>query len=84
MILGIITNLWFDSDFRLFASTLMMKNLFVKGLTLVANIAGVTALTPAEWRSQTIYQVLTDRFSLENGSTSACDNLNDYCGGLAS
>jgi alpha-amylase len=38
-------------------------------------------LTPAEWRAQSIYQVLTDRFALTNGSTTAPCNLNEYCGG---
>lgn len=60
----------------------MMKNLLSNVLALAASIAGVNALTPAEWRSQMVYQVLTDRFALANGSTSACSNLNDYCGGM--
>ena len=37
----------------------------------------------AEWRSRSIYQVLTDRFALANGSTTApCDTgVGLYCGG---
>lgn len=39
------------------------------------------ALTPAQWRSQSIYQVVTDRFARTDGSTTASCNLNNYCGG---
>jgi alpha-amylase len=41
------------------------------------------ALSPAEWRSQSIYQVVTDRFARADGSTTAhCDlTKQDYCGG---
>jgi alpha-amylase len=52
--------------------------------TLAAVIlSAVSALTPAQWRSQSIYQVLTDRFALTDGSTtSACDAADGiYCGG---
>ncbi|KAF2858248.1 glycoside hydrolase family 13 protein [Piedraia hortae CBS 480.64] len=42
---------------------------------------GVLALTPSQWRSQAIYQVLTDRFALNSGSTTATCNLQNYCGG---
>ncbi|KAI0010991.1 glycoside hydrolase family 13 protein [Xylariaceae sp. FL0662B] len=39
------------------------------------------ALSPEEWRGQSIYQVLTDRFARTDGSTTACDDLSSYCGG---
>ncbi|KAL0633036.1 hypothetical protein Q9L58_008099 [Maublancomyces gigas] len=41
------------------------------------------AATPAQWRSRSIYQVLTDRFARSDGSTSApCDTADRvYCGG---
>ncbi|EAW23731.1 putative alpha-amylase [Aspergillus fischeri NRRL 181] len=41
------------------------------------------ALTPAEWRSQSIYFLLTDRFGREdNSTTAACDVTQRlYCGG---
>lgn len=32
-----------------------------------------------EWKSRTIYQLLTDRFA--SGSSSGCGNLGNYCGG---
>ena len=43
--------------------------------------ACVSALTPAQWRSQSIYQVITDRFARTDGSTTAPCDLNRYCGG---
>jgi hypothetical protein len=46
--------------------------LFVEYLFSLATIA--TAATPEEWRSQSIYFVLTDRFARTDNSTSApCD-----------
>lgn len=52
-------------------------------LVAVAIVAPVTALTPAEWRSQSIYQVMTDRFARTDLSTTASCNatLGLYCGG---
>ncbi|KAK1999176.1 alpha amylase [Colletotrichum falcatum] len=43
----------------------------------------VSALTKEDWRRQTIYQVLTDRFARSDGSTTApCDVADEaYCGG---
>jgi alpha-amylase len=41
----------------------------------------VLSHTAQEWQSRTIYQVLTDRFYRNNGDTSGCSNLGDYCGG---
>ena len=34
-----------------------------------------------EWRSRSIYQLLTDRFATTDGSTEECLDLLDYCGG---
>ncbi|KAM0708328.1 hypothetical protein Q7P35_004979 [Cladosporium inversicolor] len=41
------------------------------------------AASPAEWRSRSIYQLLTDRFARPDGSTTAtCDTASGkYCGG---
>ncbi|KAJ5742037.1 hypothetical protein N7533_011446 [Penicillium manginii] len=46
-------------------------------------IQTISALTPAEWRSQSIYFLLTDRFGRsDNSTTAACDVTNRvYCGG---
>ncbi|PSK58668.1 Alpha-amylase A type-3 [Elsinoe australis] len=45
--------------------------------------ASVNAATAEEWRSQSIYQLLTDRYAREDGSTTATCNTNEgkYCGG---
>lgn len=37
--------------------------------------------TAEQWKSRTIYQVLTDRFARNDGSTGGCGNLGWYCGG---
>lgn len=49
----------------------------------VLDLAAVQALSPAQWRSQSIYQVLTDRFARTDGSTTATCNTaaQAYCGG---
>ncbi|KAL3421466.1 alpha-amylase [Phlyctema vagabunda] len=58
-----------------------MKYSLPCALALLANTA--FALSPAEWRSQSIYQVVTDRFAHTDGSTTApCDMVKQsYCGG---
>ncbi|KAF3768930.1 glycoside hydrolase family 13 /Carbohydrate-binding module family 20 [Cryphonectria parasitica EP155] len=45
--------------------------------------APVVCLSPAEWRSQSIYQVMTDRFARTDLSTTATCDASDgiYCGG---
>jgi alpha-amylase len=43
---------------------------------------GATALDAAGWRSQSIYQIITDRFARTDGSTPLCDaSLGTACGG---
>jgi alpha-amylase len=56
---------------------------FTTALGALAAACTVTALTPAEWRSQSIYQILTDRFARTDGSTTATCVTGDqiYCGG---
>jgi alpha-amylase len=34
-----------------------------------------------DWKKRSVYQVLTDRFATTNGSTNACSDLSNYCGG---
>ncbi|KAI4851886.1 putative alpha-amylase [Aureobasidium sp. EXF-8846] len=46
-----------------------------------AFLAVAQALSPAEWRAQSIYQVMTDRFARTDGSTTASCDLGNYCGG---
>lgn len=52
-------------------------------LAWISALPAAVALTAAEWRSQSIYQVLTDRFSHTDGSTNSPCNTGDqvYCGG---
>ncbi|CAK4031809.1 alpha-amylase [Lecanosticta acicola] len=51
-------------------------------ISALASFAGLAAaLTPDQWRSQSVYQVMTDRFARTDGSTSASCNPANYCGG---
>jgi alpha-amylase len=52
-------------------------------ITLACATKIILALSPAGWRAQSIYQVLTDRFARTDGSTTATCNTGDqvYCGG---
>ncbi|KAK3945256.1 glycoside hydrolase family 13 protein [Diplogelasinospora grovesii] len=62
----------------------MMRSLFNYGALLPLLAAGIASgLTPAEWRKQSIYQVVTDRFARTDLSTTAsCDtSAQIYCGG---
>ena len=48
----------------------------------VVGLARPTAAAGAsDWAARSIYQVLTDRYALPNGSTTAPCNLDNYCGG---
>lgn len=49
--------------------------------TVLACVVLANCLTPAEWRRQSIYQVMTDRFARSDGSTTASCDLDEYCGG---
>jgi len=55
----------------------MLSKLALAALALPA----VLAASAADWRSRSIYQVLTDRFNRPDNSTSASCNTADYCGG---
>ena len=52
-------------------------------VALLASLTAVSALTAAEWRPLTIYQVITDRFARTDGSTTAPCNTTAklYCDG---
>lgn len=39
------------------------------------------ALSTDEWQSQSIYQIITDRFAKTDNSTDACPDLGCFCGG---
>ena len=53
----------------------------MKVLVFCLAFAVVMSHTAQEWQSKTIYQVLTDRYFRNNGDTSGCGNLGNYCGG---
>ncbi len=53
----------------------------MKQFTLAAIAGFVAAGDTAAWKQRSVYQVLTDRFARSDGSTSACNNLSNYCGG---
>lgn len=45
-------------------------------------VHGALALDAAGWRNQSIYQVITDRFARDDGTTPLCDtSAAKYCGG---
>lgn len=50
---------------------------------LLSSATGVDSLSAAEWRKQSIYQVVTDRFARTDlSTTSPCDTAQqNYCGG---
>ena len=51
-------------------------------LLLLASLAlAALAATPAQWRSRSIYQVLTDRFAAAGAPPAPCSDLHSYCGG---
>ncbi|OQE06679.1 hypothetical protein PENVUL_c017G05970 [Penicillium vulpinum] len=58
-----------------------MRNLIFAATLLLWQM--VAALTPAQWRSQSIYFLLTDRFGRTDNSVTANCNVQDrnYCGG---
>jgi alpha-amylase len=48
---------------------------------LFSAIGLVQSLSSEQWRSQSIYQVVTDRFARTDGSTTASCGIDQYCGG---
>lgn len=52
-------------------------------LCLGTLVSFASAATPAQWRSRSIYQVLTDRFARTDLSTTAAcaPGFEGYCGG---
>jgi alpha-amylase len=53
----------------------------MRSLIFAAALAAVRAHTAEEWKSRSVYQILTDRFARTDGSTSKCSALNVFCGG---
>lgn len=52
--------------------------IFLVLTTLIGALAGHSA---EEWKSRTVYQLLTDRFARNNDDASGCGDLSKYCGG---
>ena len=61
----------------------MFSKLLLGALSVALLLTTTLAASPAEWRSRSIYQLLTDRFARTDGSTTAtCDTASGiYCGG---
>jgi alpha-amylase len=54
---------------------------YVASIFLITFLLAVTAHTPQEWKTRTIYQILTDRFARTNGDATPCNDFSNYCGG---
>ena len=59
----------------------MFKKLISLATFMLLHSSEVLAHTKEEWRSRTIYQLLTDRFNRNDGSSQGCGDLHAYCGG---
>jgi len=59
-----------------------MKFSFVtKFITLCLFVMTVFSKTAEEWKSRSVYQIITDRFARTDGDTAECSDLGKYCGG---
>ncbi|CAO3697271.1 unnamed protein product [Umbelopsis ramanniana] len=67
------------SIISLFASSLLL--LCSEAVPVQKRSPAPLATTADDWKTRTIYQLLTDRFARTDGSTDACNNLSGYCGG---
>ena len=56
----------------------MKLGVFFFLLFIISTFAGHSK---EEWKSRTVYQVLTDRFARTDGGKQPCNNLGNYCGG---
>jgi alpha-amylase len=56
------------------------ENMLASVLLVTACVASA-GHTAEEWKTRTIYQVVTDRFARNNGDTTSCSDLTKYCGG---
>ena len=82
---GLITDIAFS--IRMISSTTRSLSVLACAAVLLALLAAcpgpVSARTAEEWKTRSIYQIITDRFALPppSNSTSPCANIRDYCGG---
>jgi len=59
-------------------NTLLHRLIFFTLVFVLLN--KIASKTKEEWKTRSIYQLLTDRFARTNADTSGCD-LSNYCGG---
>jgi len=50
-------------------------------LLFITLLIAASAHTAQEWKTRTIYQILTDRFARTNGDSTPCRDFSNYCGG---
>eukprot|EP01084_Bolivina_argentea_P101096 181314_1 len=60
---------------------LIFKVLSTLSIVILCYNICVFGASPEEWKSKSIYQLLTDRFAKTVDDYSACTNLGAYCGG---
>jgi len=59
----------------------MRKSTLTLLVALLFVASTFAAHSTEEWKSRTIYQVITDRFARTDGSSQPCGDLHKYCGG---
>ena len=50
-------------------------------ITLFLSVTLVFSKTAEEWKSRSVYQIITDRFAKTDGDSTPCSDLTKYCGG---
>jgi alpha-amylase len=50
-------------------------------LILTTLLSPAFARTAEEWKTRSVYQIITDRFAKTDGDTTPCTDLGNYCGG---
>lgn len=56
------------------------KLIILAAIIYIISLGSVLSKTKEEWKTRSIYQIVTDRFARTNGDTAGCD-LRNYCGG---
>jgi alpha-amylase len=60
-------NKLFSTFFFLLSSSLLLTSIYAR--------------TAEEWKSRSVYQIITDRFAKTDGDSTPCDDFGNYCGG---
>jgi alpha-amylase len=59
-----------------------MIKYYVKVLVILICLFNIShSRSKEEWKTRTIYQIITDRFARSNGDKTECHDLKKYCGG---